>query len=89
MKFLNLKVVKLKILKNIFLLILVALIINFFNLIDRDRVHSIGADELTYFAYAYNIHHFDTFDYSLNKNSKPNSQKSHYILGYYLTFLKR
>ena len=58
-----------------FLLILVALIINFFNLIDRDRVHSIGADELTYFAYAYNIHHFDTFDYSLNKNSKPNSQK--------------
>tara|TARA_B110000003_G_C16649234_1_gene533438 strand:- start:1424 stop:2902 length:1479 start_codon:yes stop_codon:yes gene_type:complete len=58
-----------------FLVILVALIINFFNLIDRDRAHSPGQDELTYFAYAYNIHHFNTFDYSLNKNSKPNSQK--------------
>jgi|MDSW01.1.fsa_nt_gb hypothetical protein len=58
-----------------FLVILVTLIINFFNLIDRDRVHSPGQDELTYFAYAYNIHHFNTFDYSLNKNSKPNSQK--------------
>ena len=55
--------VKLKITQKYFLLILVALIINFFNLIDRDRVHSIGADELTYFAYAYNIHHFDTFDH--------------------------
>lgn len=58
-----------------FLVILVALIINFFNLIDRDRTHSPGQDELTYFAYAYNIHHFNTFDYSLNKNSKPNNQR--------------